>query len=269
MTKDRPSRPTTHLEVLSKEWLNPTMLRLIVGGPNFDSFNDIGFSDAYIKIVFDPEGKPYPHVVDVRQIQETEPRENWPKTRTYTVRWVDQENKCLAIDLVIHGDEGVAAPWAVNCKEGDLIQFMGPGGKWEPDTESDFHLFVGDESALPAIAAGLERLPEDAEGAAVIEVSEHGLDVAHPEGVSVQWLVRGHDAYDPAALAAKVRGLGLADKGAVSVFAHGERDAMKQLRAVFNELEIPRERLSLSGYWAYGRVEDVFQAEKRTDIGKI
>ena len=30
-----------------------------------------------------------------------------------------------------------------------------------------------------------------------------------------------------------------------------------------------RDELSLSGYWAYGRTEDRFQAEKREPIGRI
>lgn len=269
MTNNRPNRPTTHLEVLSKEWLTPDMLRLIVGGSNFPAFRDNGLPEAYVKIVFDPDGNPYSSPVDVTRMREEEPREKWPKTRTYTVRWVDHDRQRLALDFVIHGDEGVAAPWAVNCNIGDMVQFMGPGGKWSPDDSSDFHLFVGDESSLPAISASLERLPEDARGAVVVEVSEHVVNVQHPAGVTLDWIVRGGNDYDPEVLAKRVRSLDLKDKGNISVFAHGERDAVKQLRRVFTELEIPRERLSISGYWAYGRVEDVFQAEKHTEIGKI
>lgn len=270
MIRERPNRPTTHLEVISKEWLTPDMLRLVVGGPNFPAFVDNGFADAYVKIVFDHEGRPYPEPVDVSALKAELPSDRWPKTRTYTVRSVDHDKQEVAIDFVIHGDEGLAAPWAVAAEPGDLIQFMGPGGAWSPVEDADFHVFVGDESAVPAIAAGLERLPEDAVGAVVLEASEHMLEISSPAGVSIDWFVRGEAAYDPDALSKRVRALDLARReGQVAVFAHGEREAMKGLRRVFNELEIPRERLSISGYWANGRVEDVFQAEKRTDIGKV
>ena len=58
--------------------------------------------------------------------------------------------------------------------------------------------------------------------------------------------------------------------GRVHVFAHGERESMKALRPVlFVERELERAQVSLSGYWAYGRTEDRFQAEKREPIGKI
>ena len=270
MTRQRPPRPTTHLEVISRQWLTPDMVRLVVGGPNFDSFADTGFADSYIKLVFDPDGQPYPEPVDVAQLKAELPRTEWPKTRTYTVRAVDREARTLSIDVVIHGDEGIAAPWAAAIEPGGLVQFQGPGGAWSPVEDAGFHLLVGDESALPAIAAGLERLPSDAIGVAIIEVSEHPLELTRPEGVTIDWLVRGSDPYDPELLARRVRGLDLGSRDEeVAVFAHGEREAMKHLRRVFTELEIPRDRLSISGYWAYGRAEDAFQAEKKTDVGKV
>ena len=59
-------------------------------------------------------------------------------------------------------------------------------------------------------------------------------------------------------------------EGRVQVFAHGERGYMKGLRDVFYvQRGLERAQVSLSGYWAKGRVEDDFQAEKKLPIGKI
>ena len=59
-------------------------------------------------------------------------------------------------------------------------------------------------------------------------------------------------------------------QGTVQVFAHGERESMKAVRRVlFDERGLDRAHVSLSGYWARGRTEDRFQAEKREPIGKI
>lgn len=243
------------------------MVRIYAGGSGYDDFVSNGFADQYIKIVFAADGTAFKEPVDVGAMRETLPSEEWPKTRTYTIRSVDEEK--IAIDFVVHGDEGIAAPWAANAQVGDLIQFMGPGGAWSPP-EVGFHLFFGDESAVPAIAAGLERLPEDARGVAVIETHEHTLELQHPEGVEVHWIVRGSDPYDPARLADKIREVvDVSEQQDLSIFAHGEREAIKLLRPLGKELQIPRERISISGYWAYGRIEDMFQAEKRTPIGKI
>ena len=38
---------------------------------------------------------------------------------------------------------------------------------------------------------------------------------------------------------------------------------------VLKDRGVPREAISISAYWALGRVEDQFQAEKREAIGKI
>ena len=57
---------------------------------------------------------------------------------------------------------------------------------------------------------------------------------------------------------------------AVDVFAHGEREAMKELRRILHtEWGLDRRSMSLSAYWAKGRSEDRFQAEKREPVGQI
>jgi NADPH-dependent ferric siderophore reductase len=57
--------------------------------------------------------------------------------------------------------------------------------------------------------------------------------------------------------------------GRVDVFAHGERESMKAVRAALKVRLGEGDRLSLSGYWASGRTEDVFQSEKRQPVGQI
>lgn len=60
------------------------------------------------------------------------------------------------------------------------------------------------------------------------------------------------------------------DKRGVHVFCHAERGLTKQLRAhLVRERGIARDDISISAYWALGRVEDRFQAEKREAIGRI
>ena len=60
------------------------------------------------------------------------------------------------------------------------------------------------------------------------------------------------------------------DVSRVQAFVHGEREAMKAARTVlFDQRGLDRSQVSLSGYWAGGRTEDVFQAEKKLPVGKI
>ncbi|GAB3269692.1 siderophore-interacting protein [Sinomonas notoginsengisoli] len=267
-------RPTLDLTVLRTEQITPHMVRVVAGGKGFDAFADNGFTDKYVKISFPtvlpggvwPEGP-----VDLPALKEQLPREQWPVTRTYTVRWFDPAARELAVDFVVHGDEGLAGPWAAATVPGDRLVCAGPGGAYSPSADAEWHLFAGDESAFPAIAAALEALSEDARGMAFLEVGS-ALDVlefAAPKGIELRWLSReGYPAGETVILAEAVAGAAWLP-GTPHVFAHGERGAMKELRAVFKERGVPRERLSLSGYWARGRAEDEFQAEKKLPVGQI
>lgn len=268
----RKSRPQTNLTVLRREQLSPHMVRIIAGGPGFDSYVNNEFVDRYVKIVFPQPGIEYPAPLDLWAVRETMPRHEWPHTRTYTVRWVDQAARELAIDFVIHGDEGLAGPWAAAAEPGDALIFTGPGGGYNPDPAADWHLFAGDESALPAISAAIESLAPDARGLAFLEVDTDAdiQAIAAPAGVELRWLRRGGvPAGTSDILVTAVRDADWPE-GRVHVFAHGERGYMKSLRDVFYvQRSLERAQVSLSGYWANGRVEDDFQAEKKLPIGKI
>lgn len=271
-TASRNSRPQTDLTVLRREQLSPHMVRIVAGGPGFDGYVNNGYVDRYVKIAFPQPGVEYPHPLDLWAVRETMPRELWPFTRTYTVRWVDQAARELAIDFVIHGDEGLAGPWAASARPGDPLVFTGPGGGYNPDPAADWYLFAGDEAALPAISAAIEALPRDAVGLAFLEVDGDAdiQQIGAPAGVELIWLKRrGVPAGSSDLLVGAVRDAQWLP-GRVQVFAHGERGYMKSLRDVlYVQRGLDRGQVSLSGYWAKGRVEDDFQAEKKLPIGRI
>jgi NADPH-dependent ferric siderophore reductase len=256
--------PAHRGEVLRVERLTPHMVRVVLGGEGLARFATRGQTDHYVKLHFPAPGAAYPEPFDLRTIREEFPREQWPSTRTYTVRSWDEQARELALDFVVHGDEGIAGPWAVNARPGDALYFSGPGGGYAPDPEAPWHLLAGDETALPAIAAALEALPADARGHAFIEVSDAAeeLKLAAPEGVRVAWL---HRAGGPvgAKLVEAVAALAFPE-GVPQVFVHGEAGFVKELRDLLkNERGVPREALSISGYWRLGHDEDGWQSSKR------
>ncbi|MFF1830143.1 siderophore-interacting protein [Paenarthrobacter sp. NPDC058040] len=268
----RQTRPQVNLTVLRKERLSPHMVRIVAGGSGFSDYANNEFVDRYVKIVFPQPGVNYELPLDLWAIRETMPRDQWPHTRTYTIRWVDLEAQELAIDFVVHGDEGLAGPWAAAAEPGDSLVFTGPGGAYNPALDADWHLFAGDDAAIPAIAASIEALAPDARGFAFLEVDsdEDILPISAPAGVEVTWLQRnGVQAGSSELLLNALRGLEWPE-GRVDVFAHGERGYMKGLREIFFvQHGLERSQVSLSGYWAQGRVEEVFQAEKKLPVGKI
>ncbi|WP_102142893.1 siderophore-interacting protein [Mycobacterium hubeiense] len=274
------TRPIHTFEVARTEQLTPHLIRVVLGdagsGTGFDTFTPNSYTDAYVKLVFVADGVdvaalPQPLTLDSFK---TLPAEQQPAVRTYTVRRADTERREVTIDFVVHGDHGVAGPWAVAATPGQPAYLMGPSGAYAPDAAADWHLFAGDESAVPAIGAALEALPDNAIGKAFIEVGgpEDEIELTAPPGVEVNWIYRGgradlvpeSQAGDQAPLIAAVKETPWLP-GQVQVFIHGEAQAvMHNLRPY-----IRKERgvdakwaSSISGYWRRGRTEETFRQWK-------
>lgn len=269
-------RPLHTFTVISTEQITPHMVRVTLGGSGFDTFTPSEFTDSYVKLVIFPsdvdfDALPKPLTNDA--ISEL-PAAQQPTVRTYTVRKVDAERREIAVDFVVHGDHGVAGPWAAAAQPGQTVHLMGPGGAYAPDPAADWHLFAGDEAALPAISAALEALPADAVGLAFIEVSGPGdeIEVTAPEGVTVHWVFRGgradlvgdERAGDHAPLVEAVKTAQWLP-GQAQVFIHGEAQAvMHNLRPyVRKERGVDAKWASISGYWRRGRTEETFREWKR------
>ncbi|QGZ48096.1 siderophore-interacting protein [Streptomyces sp. QHH-9511] len=264
---EQPARkaPKAHeAQVVRTERITPHMVRVVLGGDGLATFEVGEYTDHYVKLLFAPEGVSYPEPFDMDRIRAEYPREQWPTTRTYTVRGWDPVHHELTIDFVVHGDEGLAGPWASRAQAGETMRFLGPGGGYAPDTAADWHLLVGDESALPAIAVALERLPEGARVHAFVEVADGSEEqkFATAAGVEVTWLHRGGRTTGAALLEA-VRNLDFPE-GDVHAFVHGEAGFVKELRRHLRlERQVPRERLSISGYWRAGKTDEAWRAIKR------
>ena len=184
-----------------------------------------------MKLVFPKPGVDYPEPLDMRVLRRTLPPEDLPVVRTYTALFPDVDAGTLAIDFVVHGDEGVAGPWARAAAPGDVLLANGPGGAYRPDPDADWHLLVGDESAVPAITAALAVLPEDAVTRVVVLVDSPAdePDLPVPAKGELVFVHRSAGGGDGALLAA-VQALDW-PAGRVHVFAHGEAQEIMHRRA--------------------------------------
>lgn len=265
-------RPQIVLEVFERIQLSPHLVRIVAGGPGIAQVEDNGMTDAYSKMLFAQPGTNLTPPYDMAALREQLPLDQLPSVRTYTVRKFDLEAGQLWIDFVVHGADGVAGPWADHAQPGDHVVLKGIGGGYAPNPEAPWHFLAGDDSAIPAISSALEAMPRDAQGVALIEVSGPADEIAidAPDGVEVTWLHRGEEAPGTSTILVDAVRATPWRAGSPQVFVHGERGAMKALRPYFtDERGLDRKDLSLSAYWAYGRQEDDFQAEKREPIGKI
>jgi NADPH-dependent ferric siderophore reductase len=242
-----PERRVLSTTVTETSWLTPSMVRVVVGGPDLEGFGAGAFTDHYVKCRFGD------------------------KMRSYTVRDWDAGRCLLTLDFVVHGDRGIAGPWAAQAKPGDTLELMGPGGGYAPSPDADWHLLVGDDAVLPAIAVSLSRIPPGALVFAVIEIDgpEHRQPLESPGDLRVDWVHRGAGAgEDPALLLDAVRALSLPD-GQGDAFVHGEATTVRLIRRhLVLERGLAPDSLSATGYWKLRRTDEEWRAEKREWIAQ-
>ena len=252
-----------HGEVRSTEQISPTMVRVVLGGSGLDGLEMPDCTDSYINAAIPPAGATYGPVFDPREVRDTHPQEEWPLRRRYSVRRWDAERREMTLDFVVHGDAGHGGPWADRAEAGDVLVFNGPGGDYRPRSDADWHLLVGDESALPAIAASLEVLrPTDhAVVRLVVDGPEHEIALESPARLDLQWVHRS--ATSPRPLVGAVEAAELPE-GRVHAFVHGEAEEIRQIRAhLLRDRGLAKGDLSCSPYWRRGMDDEQWRSVKK------
>lgn len=243
------------LELLRREQITPGMIRLTLGGPNHVGFES-HVADEHVKLVFPDENG------ELRVPTPNGDRLDWPKpktlTRDYTVRRYDAEAGEVDIDFVVHS-VGVATTWAAKAEIGSTIWVAGPPrGVVIPDTFT-WQAYLGDETAIPAIARRVAELPRTMTGVVIIEVQnereEIPLDV--PEGMTVRWLHRGQaEPGTTSLLVDAARQVSIPTGGGSYVWFGGESGSIKPLRAWIKAAGVAKDEFDFIGYWKRGALGD-------------
>lgn len=258
-----------HGEVLRTQQLTPALVRLVLGGPGLEDFRAADGTDAYVNVAIAPTGAAYGPVFDPDEVKATRPREEWPARRRYTVRHWDEAARELTLDVVVHGDDGAAGPWARAARPGDVLVMTGPSAGYRPDPEADWHLLVGDESALPAIAATLEALPAGARTVVrlVCDGPEHEVALESAADVDLEWLHRSPE--QPTPLPDAVAALDF-PAGRVHAFVHGEADEIRVIRRhLLTERGVARADMSCSPYWRRTMTDEAWRAVKKEFVAAM
>jgi NADPH-dependent ferric siderophore reductase len=260
-----------HARVAATERLTPGLVRVVLEGGDLPELEMPDATDAYVNIALPPAHASYPSVFDPADLRTSHPSDEWPARRRYTVRSWDAEAARLTLDFVVHGDSGIAGPWAASAQVGDVLVFTGPSGGYRPDPDADWHLFVGDESALPAIAASLEVLPADASAVVrlVCDGPEHELLLPTDAELDLEWLHRRGDASDTSLLVDAVRALSF-EGGRPFGFVHGEADEIRAVRRhLLTDRGLTRRDLSCSPYWRRTMTDEDWRMIKRDYVAAM
>lgn len=260
-----------HAEVLSTEWLTPLLVRLVLTGGDLDSFEMPEATDAYINLAIPPPDAPYGPVFDPVAVKDTHPKETWPARRRYTVRSWDPAEQQLTVDFVVHGAEGPAGSWAASAQPGTPLVFTGPSGGYRPEPDAAWHLLVGDESAVPAIAASLDALPAGSRAVVrlVCDGTEHEVPLPSAAEVDLRWLHRTGEPGDALLLLGAVRSASFPD-GRPDAFVHGEADEIRSLRRhLLVDRGLTRQHMSCSPYWRRTMTDEAWREIKRDYVAAM
>jgi len=242
---------TRLLEVKRVIELSPSMRRITFTGADLAGFLSASFDD-HLKFMVPDEFDAKPNIPVVGPtgliFEEGKPK---PAMRDYTPRRYDSATNELDIDFVLH-HEGPATDWASQAEAGQFVGIAGPRGSFVIPTAFDWHLLIGDETAIPAISRRLEELPKAAKAIVIIKTSKADakMELASQCELNVQWVTEAdHANAGMGALESTVRNISL-PQGEGYVWAAGEYNDIKAVRLYLTaELGIDKSRIRAASYW--------------------
>jgi NADPH-dependent ferric siderophore reductase len=260
-----------HARVASTHWVTPNLVRVLLEGGDLETLAMPETTDTYVNVAIPPADAPYPEVFDPKEIRDAHDRAVWPARRRYTVRAWDAATRQFTLDFVVHGESGVGGPWAAAARPGDVLVFEGPSGGYRPDASADWHLMLGDESALPAIAASLEAVPDGTTAVVrlVCDGPAHEIELTCPGDLDLRWLHRRGGPDDAELLEAATRDLRFPE-GRVHAFVHGEAEEIRGIRRhLLTDRGLRREDMSCSPYWRRHMTDDSWREVKRDFVAAM
>lgn len=180
------------VQVKQVERITPHLIRIVLGGEALAGFFSPSFDD-HAKLIFPDAHTGQLTLPVVREDGKVDwgDAEQRPAARDYTPRHFDAQSQTLTIDFALH-EAGPATAWAERAQPGDELGVGGPRGSFLIPTAFDWHLLVGDDTALPAIWRRLQELPAGAKAVVVVEVQgpEDRVELPSAAQVEIVWAYR-------------------------------------------------------------------------------
>lgn len=242
------------LQVTRVDALSAHLIRVTVTGDDLHDFVSASFDD-HIKVFFPEPGADKPVLPSVGpagpEFPADQPR---PTARDFTPRRFDRVARELDIEFALH-DAGPAATWAAQAKVGQYLGIGGPRGSLVIPTGFDWHLLIGDDTALPAISRRLEELPAGTRVAAIIEVADPSacIEFDTRAELHIVWCFRAELPYRGVELLQAVRDTYLPEDGEGFIWAAGESATMRAVRYhLCAERGVDKARIRAASYWKRG-----------------
>jgi NADPH-dependent ferric siderophore reductase len=247
------------LQVKQVRALTPHLIRVTLTGDDLHDFVSASFDD-HIKVFFPEPGADKPTLPQAGPDGPIFPEGKRPTARDFTPRRFDRNARELDIEFAMH-EAGPAANWAAQAKVGQYLGVGGPRGSLVIPTGFDWHLLIGDDTALPAVARRLEELPAGTRAAAVIEVADPSacIEFTTQAELHLVWCYRSdanqQNGTRGEALLHAVRDTYLPKNGEGYVWAAGEAATIRAVRQhLCDERGVDKARIRAASYWKQGAV---------------
>lgn len=240
------------LRVVRVQTLTPHLIRVTFTGEDLHDFESASFDD-HIKVFFPAPGTDHITLPTMGPEGAIFPEGERPVMRDFTPRRFDRAASELDIEFAVH-EAGPAASWAVQAKPGQTLGIGGPRGSLVIPAGFDWHLLIGDETALPAIARRLEELPAAVRVIAILEVADPSahMEFTTRTDLHAVWRYRSESTMRGAALLEAIRETNL-PQGEGYVWAAGESASMRAVRQhLVGERGIDKKRIRAAAYWRQG-----------------
>jgi NADPH-dependent ferric siderophore reductase len=244
------------LTVQARERITPNFMSITLGGADVQHLDHCGYDQAG-RLFF---GATLPTSTNWMLQYTLQPALRRTRVRWYTIRRFHPQTAAFDIEVSLHASDGPAAPgtsWALTAEPGDQVAFLDEGYSYAPTAGATWQLLVGDESALPAILAILERSGTTLPAEVFLEVptgDDVRGEITTPGDTTIHWLPRNDPAMKPGTLALQAVKDAKLRPGPFYTWTAGESALPTGLRRhLVNDREIPRSQVAFQGYWRHGR----------------
>jgi NADPH-dependent ferric siderophore reductase len=227
------------------------MVRVVFSGEELQGFTSLGFDD-HVRLFFSAGEGPSPGTpADDRALPTPF------VSRDFTPHRFDAEASELSIDFYLH-DAGPASNWARTVRAGQRLSIGGPRSSSIISIQGiDTNVFVGDETALPAIGRRLEELPDQASVLVILQVEDGSKDYPLPSrpGIDVQFVDKDAGADSPGrAIISYMRTAPIPSRQCFTWVACESRTARAIRRYLVEERAHDKRWIKAAGYWQRGAV---------------
>lgn len=257
--------PPTLVRVTSIERVSPGLVAITFSGEGIQLFPEV-CPAAHVKLFFPRDGQVEPVLPTLGPKGPVWPNSAAkPIVRTFSLRHCQPSRGEITVEFALHNCNGYASSFAKQAKVGDRLGVSYPGGPDPMLPVAEAYCFVGDMSAMPAIASLLEALPTDAIGSVHIslETPDNVRNLPRPSSVSLQYHFEDLGVVQKIVSAVEIDPLFRKTIESTYYWVAGEHHIVLSIRDFLkHKLQVGKGQIYALPYWKHNADEESYHDER-------